>query len=302
MKSSKAFTLIELLVVIAIIAILAAILFPVFAQAKEAAKATAALSNTKQLGTGAIMYANDYDDALPLSTLEYCVGGECFPQGSLWYPFPANSLEGGWTDPGLISFASSAAGNAIYPYTKSNPLQSVSGFQNYQVPGLTFAGHPEYASLSMNGDIGGLTTTSIVSPSVAILFWAAEGNSNIQGLVGSNPMPQCPDPAPLGSSCTFQPNTPGYTDAMFTSWNGGTKYTAFSTKRGPMVRSDTSAKMSPQGTATYPNYLSPAGAFTDPYADVIPSGGFQYWPCTDGQTVGGSATSYVCYFRPDRVK
>ena len=36
--TKKAFTLIELLVVIAIIAILAALLFPVFAQAKVAAK------------------------------------------------------------------------------------------------------------------------------------------------------------------------------------------------------------------------------------------------------------------------
>ena len=58
----KAFTLIELLVVIAIIAILAAILFPVFAQAKAAAKRTADLSNNKQLDLGLIMYSGDYDD------------------------------------------------------------------------------------------------------------------------------------------------------------------------------------------------------------------------------------------------
>ena len=58
----NAFTLIELLVVIAIIAILAAILFPVFAQAKAAAKKTAGLSNVKQLNLGLIMYAADHDD------------------------------------------------------------------------------------------------------------------------------------------------------------------------------------------------------------------------------------------------
>lgn len=61
-RSQNAFTLIELLVVIAIIAILAAILFPVFAQAKEAAKKITCLSHVKELNAAFIMYANDYDD------------------------------------------------------------------------------------------------------------------------------------------------------------------------------------------------------------------------------------------------
>lgn len=61
----KAFTLIELLVVIAIIAILAAILFPVFAQAKAAAKKTSALSNQKQIGTAMLLYTADNDDIYP---------------------------------------------------------------------------------------------------------------------------------------------------------------------------------------------------------------------------------------------
>ncbi len=74
----RAFTLIELLVVIAIITVLAAILFPVFAQAREKARHTSCLSNGRQIGTAFLMYTQDYDENLPLTT----------------FPLPSNS----WTD------------------------------------------------------------------------------------------------------------------------------------------------------------------------------------------------------------
>ncbi len=67
MKRRNAFTLIELLVVIAIIAILAAILFPVFAQAREKARATSCVSNIKQLTTSLAMYTQDYDETVVLA-------------------------------------------------------------------------------------------------------------------------------------------------------------------------------------------------------------------------------------------
>jgi prepilin-type N-terminal cleavage/methylation domain-containing protein len=66
----SAFTLIELLVVIAIIAVLAAILFPVFAQAREKARAISCLNNQKQIGTGMMLYLQDYDECFPLAKFE----------------------------------------------------------------------------------------------------------------------------------------------------------------------------------------------------------------------------------------
>jgi prepilin-type N-terminal cleavage/methylation domain-containing protein len=97
----RAFTLIELLVVIAIIAILAAILFPVFAQAKRAAKATGDLSNIKQIGTAMQMYTNDYEDRFS-------------------YGIPRNwSGAPGWDGEGGASLSWTLN---LQPYSKSLPL------------------------------------------------------------------------------------------------------------------------------------------------------------------------------------
>jgi len=81
----NAFTLIELLVVIAIIAILAAILFPVFAQAKAAAKKTACLSGLKQTGLSYFLYGTDNDDyTVPQNMGRVDVNGVT-QSGGYWY-------------------------------------------------------------------------------------------------------------------------------------------------------------------------------------------------------------------------
>ena len=94
----RAFTLIELLVVIAIIAILAAILFPVFAQAREKARQTACLSNTKQLALGVYMYAQDYDETLPVAGYN----AQCRGRWQ-WQIFPYVKNEQVFTCPNLAS-------------------------------------------------------------------------------------------------------------------------------------------------------------------------------------------------------
>jgi len=111
MRPNRAFTLIELLVVIAIIAILAAILFPVFAQAKLAAKATSDLSNCKQVNLAEIMYTDDNNDMYTFATPESWSGAPSWGSASL-----------GWT-------------LTLQPYSKSlslfrSPLDSSSVVQS----------------------------------------------------------------------------------------------------------------------------------------------------------------------------
>jgi len=76
------FTLIELLVVIAIIAILAAILFPVFAQARAAARKITCTSNVRQLTTGYLMYAQDYDETWITTAKGYSMPTGCSDDGN----------------------------------------------------------------------------------------------------------------------------------------------------------------------------------------------------------------------------
>jgi prepilin-type N-terminal cleavage/methylation domain-containing protein/prepilin-type processing-associated H-X9-DG protein len=88
------FTLIELLVVIAIIGLLAALLFPVFGRAREQARASACMSNLKQIGMAMELYVHDYDDIYPMSRFPdalHPAGGCTSPNNNVQ---PDDDLEG----------------------------------------------------------------------------------------------------------------------------------------------------------------------------------------------------------------
>jgi prepilin-type N-terminal cleavage/methylation domain-containing protein/prepilin-type processing-associated H-X9-DG protein len=75
LQRRAAFTLIELLAVIAIIAILAGLLLPTLGRAKEAGRATACLSNLRQVGIALQIYVDSNNQRLPMMRDKLAVSG-----------------------------------------------------------------------------------------------------------------------------------------------------------------------------------------------------------------------------------
>lgn len=141
----RAFTLIELLVVIAIIAILAAILFPVFAQAKEAAKKTTDLSNVKNIATAVLMYTSDYDDMFPRGVYKR-------PNNNLW----------GWNVPFTWR-------EATMPYVKNGVQNYVDGANSIPLAQGGIWGTP-----AMPNARGVYTMNRNIAPGMCY-WWSAQG-------------------------------------------------------------------------------------------------------------------------------
>lgn len=84
---NKGFTLVELLVVIAIIAMLLAILMPALGKVRALAYRVVCSTNLKGIGSGIMIYANDYEESYPAQgqkglTTEWVSGTNCDATGT----------------------------------------------------------------------------------------------------------------------------------------------------------------------------------------------------------------------------
>ena len=187
----RAFTLIELLVVIAIIAILAAILFPVFAQAKLAAKKTVSLSSIKQIGTAAQMYMGDSDDNF-VPWLWYNRGDGVFITWmEMMHPYAKNAqiyinqatsttaspyttacgTAGAPNFPTLTSSYSYVAWNRYSYYGWNARTSMVAGFPITPNEATTATGQPcDPAALAANPWRACVAPSNVASPSATALF------------------------------------------------------------------------------------------------------------------------------------
>jgi prepilin-type N-terminal cleavage/methylation domain-containing protein/prepilin-type processing-associated H-X9-DG protein len=175
----RGFTLIELLVVIAIIAILAAILFPVFAQARESARKTACLSNTKQLTLGALQYVQDYDETLPLAE---------FYSGGAWagasVTTPADVF-------GHTPQRDAYWSNSIQPYIKNYQVMLCpsASRERSDVFGVNLQAARGYAySLTYNGYLNQWPIAGSNSPVKVILFSEGLGKANMPRYANNFPL------------------------------------------------------------------------------------------------------------------
>ena len=152
MARRRAFTLIELLVVIAIIAILAAILFPVFAQAKEAAKKTTCISNLKQIGLSTTLYLSDFDDQYPIGIGAQASTRKVFFVHDLTAPYRKNQ--------DILRCATYPKGSRAQDYTgdwqSGNYAGSLFEFIRTRCTGCTPLGQFRYSAYNFNIGLFGM--------------------------------------------------------------------------------------------------------------------------------------------------
>jgi prepilin-type N-terminal cleavage/methylation domain-containing protein len=281
----RAFTLIELLVVIAIIAILAAILFPVFAQAKAAAKKTSCLSNVKQLATGTLIYTADYDDQFPLGSGRDPGGSGWWQDTILNFPFDSDPT------PFYVNISKDAWMNTTMPYVKSHNMYD-SPVSNKIHPGWigpNSTGKNKYAFYAYNGLLHGYPTSAVAAPSNTPIYSTMMGRGAYEGSGFNNPMLWC---WADNDGCRYKPE-----NASCSPFNNGDYSAMWVPIQSAWTHSGGMNFSNTDSSAKFRRVGANVNGFTDYKTDP-----FHHYNATGVPSQGWWSPQYGCHtylFRPD---
>jgi prepilin-type N-terminal cleavage/methylation domain-containing protein/prepilin-type processing-associated H-X9-DG protein len=273
----RAFTLIELLVVIAIIAILAAILFPVFAQAKDAAKKTQSLNNVKQIALGLTMYTADADDHW--SPSQYGGGGsgtDHITWATMVFPYIKNGDRNVTNAGNAVTWAKDGLFRSPGNPQAVKPFPSQSGGFSYAVHQVIFSDNFEHTPAA-GAPNPGVSATSLDNPADKIILMERGTNDT-------------PDSGANWQYVWFSPwqnmwvgsvlGTPG--DANTLLRDGVDVYNPNSTVYSPLFDSDCRASINGSAWecgahARYRHTLTAPMAFADGHAKAMKKGGVRWF-------------------------
>ncbi len=265
-NSSKGFTLIELLVVIAIIAILAAILFPVFAKAREKARAISCESNERQVGLAILQYNQDNDEKFPMG-----LGNATANQLGQGYAGQVSSYAksaGVFKCPDDSTAQVGASGTAPTLYPVSYAFNSNLG------------GNP--SSTATTTGTGAETLSALNSPTLTVMLCEVEGLTA--------PITTVDEYTTSGTNTTVSPAADGVEGNIISTYGTGT--TATTSANGTYYTGVLNGQTATIGTGSG-KYAAATGLHTDGSNYLLADGHVKFLrPANVSAGVNGTANQY----------
>jgi prepilin-type processing-associated H-X9-DG protein len=212
-RFDTAFTLPGLASVVALTGLLGLFLAPLVVQLKSQQESNICLSNLRRIGQATLMYVQDYDQTMPLTTSN--ISGRWLSTFPHMVPADWSSLT---THPAVIGskwvWPNTALQYGITVETLQCPSQEA---YRYNVPRFTYSSSqakPAAVGYTINGLLNAYPVSAITSLHKVPLIWEGRGRSGFLGGSWQNPVLNCPD---AFSPCTYNTSCEG-------NRNGGTGF------------------------------------------------------------------------------
>jgi hypothetical protein len=281
---------------------------------------TATINSSGELAKAILLYAQDHDGVFPITAPKSTSGRWIV---SSMVPVPSNVINRqGWTSSSQHEVAQSHWANAIRIYVTSNEHYRDASQEIKPLPQDAFVEgvQPIAVGLTMNGLLNSYGQAAVVNPGIVPLVWAGAGSAAFRGRATANPALTC---FSNNAPCRFSPQAPtdpfstpiGTRSTLLGPSNTFVEGTVWSMRLstnsggGTLATVDGAARFQEWGTVADPSFTTSAAQ--DIFASITNDNGrqaFHYWAtvsgdCTDVSDVNTVPdNTYVCYFRPDRVK